>query len=734
MIFSALRGGALVAVALAALPAAAQSSGRPGHGLVGMPITMYKPECAFACRSSLPRSSIPCDIHLHGHHSSTVSAECLAESESFLLSAAWCFKTRCAVENVPTSRLELFWEEDLVGRELNQPMPKWTYQESLAKVTDNPPTTILGEDESFNRTVLVDEENYIANWNGNTAFERVEIKHQKYSLVILSTGVGIPIAFSLLRFVPFPSSLVSKFYAYFVDPPAFSKYHAVPVLGLGMIPTRGQAFFIFYIIAVNVIFAGVGYRSLQPNSWYVMGQYEEIFNYVANRTGMLSFANLPLVFLYAGRNNVLLWLTNWSHSTFLLLHRWIAFICMLQAVIHSAMWLHIHSAWHQDHAEVSAIPYWYWGIIGTLALVLLVPFSLLPIRQRVYEFFHAAHIVLAILALVGCWYHIIYRYKRQWGYENWVIMAAVIWGFEWVIRGARVFRRGVKTAFVTKIDDDYVRVDVPGVDCRGHAYAYFPTLTWRVWESHPLSIAGVAYSGSEDAQEVIATPTDSSPDKSETEPGVTATAATSSSSSLSSPGTRATGVAFFVRIGTGTTRLLANKHSSPRGIPILLEAYSGESRLYEDGIHGTPNIEFPNVVYIAGGVGITAILPKLSLSQALYKPLGSKKLYWGVRSGAVGLANAVQRLVVSSGGADKPTSIRAEGRSELQWGDVEVNVSVGERFDLRSILESEVRSNLGGTMVVVCGPGGMADEVRMVVSSLGRHGSSVRLVEETFTW
>jgi len=53
----------------------------------------------------------------------------------------------------------------------------------------------------------------------------------------------------------------------------------------------------------------------------------EIAVYVSNRLGLLSFADLPLLMLYAGRNNILLWLTIWSHSTFLLLDRWVSYIC-----------------------------------------------------------------------------------------------------------------------------------------------------------------------------------------------------------------------------------------------------------------------------------------------------------------------------------------------------------------------------------------------------------------------
>lgn len=75
-------------------------------------------------------------------------------------------------------------------------------------------------------------------------------------------------------------------------------------------PSRGQEIFIFYLIAINVILSVVGYWSRQRNSWYLnaSGSDRDIISYMTNRLGVLSFANIPLLFLYAGRNNILLWL------------------------------------------------------------------------------------------------------------------------------------------------------------------------------------------------------------------------------------------------------------------------------------------------------------------------------------------------------------------------------------------------------------------------------------------
>ena len=218
------------------------------------------------------------------------------------------------------------------------------------------------------------------------------MKSLPYSIVLLVSGSAIPIAFSLLRFVPFPAPLATKFNAWFVDPPVFGSRHKTPIAGLFHMPTRGQAFFIFYLIAINVILSAAGFKSVQPNSWYpsASGNDGEIVSYLTDRLGVLSFANIPLIFLYAGRNNVLLWLTNWSHDTFLLLHRWVAWIATLQAVLHSAIYLEIY-VHTNTHASESKLPYWVWGVVATLCMSILLPSSILPVRKNVYEFFLAWH-------------------------------------------------------------------------------------------------------------------------------------------------------------------------------------------------------------------------------------------------------------------------------------------------------------------------------------------------------
>lgn len=65
----------------------------------------------------------------------------------------------------------------------------------------------------------------------------------------------------------------------------------------------------------------------------------QLLRYVADRTGILSFANLPLLWVFAGRNNVFIWATGWNFATFNLFHRHVAWIATLQAVAHTIAYL-----------------------------------------------------------------------------------------------------------------------------------------------------------------------------------------------------------------------------------------------------------------------------------------------------------------------------------------------------------------------------------------------------------
>ncbi|KAI1373932.1 ferric reductase like transmembrane component-domain-containing protein [Hypoxylon crocopeplum] len=672
---------------------------------------MWYPTCAYACNEALSGYRLECSVATngtggrHGGGSSRrfmTSPDCYATDDRFLWSVAYCINTHCS--DISVSDIEHFWATYFIGSGSGQFSPKEPYSVALLHA-DPPPAEIVDSEPLLNRTTLVSEQEYAGIYNSDSHFEQMEVRQNDFGLILLITGVIIPIAFSLLRFVPFPNILVSRFNSYFIDPPVFGHRHREPFHKIGLVPTRGQALLIAYFVFINVVLSCADYRLIVPNSWQ-SAESDQLLVYITNRQGVLSFANLPLLILYSGRNNFLLWMTNWSHSTFLLIHRWIAIICTIEACLHSAIYLQIYIA-DDRHAEASKLPFWIWGVIATLALCIMLPVSILPLRQKLYNLFLASHFVFALLALIGCYYHIIYRYDHWFGYETWIYIAFAVWAFDRLARFARLARNGIRTAQITIVDEDYVCVEIPGVTAQGHAYLYFPMLGWRIWENHPFSVVGTMMLQDVRNTQHTTTDVDSSTPPSDVEKAPTRAPTISSlcmdGSFAPQPFTGPSfkpGLTFFVRTTTkGLTATLRSKSKTP----VLVESSYGASSL--DELRTTPNC-----VVIAGGVGIGAVAPLLRTRAA-----GRVRLFWGVRS---------KQLV---------DAVKTALGPDFLAPSIVGNIAVGKRLNLRAILEREVVGD-AETAVVVCGPVTMADEVRAIVCDLGRKGRPVRLVDEAFSW
>ena len=456
---------------------------------------------------------------------------------------------------------------------------------------------------------------------------------------------------------------------------------------------------------INVILCAVGYKSAHPSAWYA-SESIEIASYLSNRAAILSFANVPILFLYSGRNNLLLWLTDWSHSTFLLLHRWVAAICTIEAGLHASIYLHICRA-DGTFSVKSKLSFWYWGIIAVLSLVILLPTSALHIRRRSYELFLAWHISLSILVLIACFMHSFYRFNYQWGYLTWIYIAIAIWAFERVFRIFRIFRNGILRAHVSVVDDDYIKLEIPHTTAVGHVYLYFPTLTWRFWENHPFSVMtdfqqDTDITGVTDSQDCLVEEKDQN-----NRVNVTATGETSESKAgrvqkqdMSHVRSR---LLIYIRTEAGITRHLRERAN----LPVLVEsAYHPTSIPEKESAHA------PNILAIAGGVGVSALTPMLLGHR------GYHKLLWAVRSTA--LVHSVQESLGNSG-----------------FERLNVEVFHSQRMNIPQLLEEEVATFTGRELsVVVSGPPRMADEVRVLVAKLNKSYPSVTLtfVEESFSW
>jgi hypothetical protein len=66
-----------------------------------------------------------------------------------------------------------------------------------------------------------------------------------------------------------------------------------------------------------------------------VSEAEQTWIYLSDRAGIIATANFPLLWVFASRNDVFMWLTGWSFATFNVFHKWLARIVTIQAILHS---------------------------------------------------------------------------------------------------------------------------------------------------------------------------------------------------------------------------------------------------------------------------------------------------------------------------------------------------------------------------------------------------------------
>jgi len=501
-----------------------------------------------------------------------------------------------------------------------------------------------------------------------------------------------------------------------VYPAVWGKHHREPVSG-GMVPARGQALYIFLISFLNIILLLTPYAINQPQASFMSTDMQTL-SIVGNRAGVMAMGNVVALVLFSARNNVLLYITDWSYSTYLLLHRWLGYWSIFHTVLHSFMLMANYMATGTYGVEL-ARKYWIWGIVGTIAACAILPFSLLSVRQKFYEVFLVSHILLSLLFVIGYYYHIWYVYGYSWGYEIWMFIAVGIWGVDRVIRLSRMAFQGSRTAILTAIEDvdgEYIRIDIEGKLLDGGvAYLCFPTLGWRFWETHPFSVVLPSicanFEGtSTSASDQNTTPMPISKGISEKSLGASQTGTVAT---ISTNDRKDSTTTFFTRTRTGVTKQLASRVHGVGGSSARLRVLI-DGPYWHSGRVSLQVAQCSGILCIAGGVGITACLPYLAQSST-----NNTKLFWSNRK--AGLATALAPIL-----------------SALP-NTVQVEITVGQRLDLDSILSREMLrpDNDRGLAIVVCGPPGMADDVRQKVTWLVRSNPACCayvLVDEAFGW
>ena len=636
--------------------------------------------------------------------------------------------------------------------------------------------------------------------SSSTHWVRDDTNSSVRSIIILTLSVGIPMLAGLWLWMTAlipphlrQDGLLLWTQSNFTLPALLGKRHSQPLpFKIGYVPNRGTSILIAIYVILNIIFCSAPYNSVQPSSWF-SNRNEEMAAYIANRTGVLSFANMALAILFSTRNNPLMYLSGWSQTTFLAFHRWAARIAILQAVIHSIVYTADYCYYRDGgnaYFKEAALPYFWWGIIATTAMGLMAGLSALPLRSHAYELFLVLHIILAILSLMGSWYHVDIRFSKKWGYEIWLYIAFAFWAWDRLVRLLKVAYYNLPTRSSAHAEL------IPGTDAimltifpgRGwapqpgqHTFLYFPSLK-RFWENHPFTILDwgcSSPSAQHDTTDSISTSSNQTPDK---EAITNKNEATVQAQSSPNPQTQ-----FYIRClfraHKGTTSTL---HTSLLNHPLpTLPTFS-------EGPYGTlpaPTKSLlrhaDKILCIAGGIGITfatGFVKQFAHERSLTSPSSSAQksrdlfprckefvLAWTVRepelldcgrerflpaleAGGLDDGSLRYKFFLTGGRREEDLDSQTASSSRAKEIDTDailpekapqvstthydlVTLNSGRRMDVASLVATESNVGLDARVVVlVCGPGGLADEVRFQVVCRARQGVLVDLIEEGFEW
>lgn len=403
------------------------------------------------------------------------------------------------------------------------------------------------------------------------------------------------------------------------------------------------------------------------------------------------------------------------------MHRWVARVATLQAIVHSIAYTWLEKGYI---AEEWKELYWRTGVFATVFMALLMPLSMLPLRRYWYEIFLIVHILVAAALLPLLWYHV-----AIWdgAYDPFLWACIAIWAFDRLARFVRLnvlsynaFKGQNAVATLTGNEHGLIRLTVNTPfkisPKAGQYFFLYNPISLTPWENHPFTLASW-----------------------EQEEG-------------------STKLHFLIAVQSGATRRLRRKlkEDQPTPMKVLLEGPYG---------HSEPVERYEHVMFIAGGSGVTAVLPYI---QRLKTNLLTRSVtvIWSVKNNAYAsdvlsteLANCgaevfvhvteeEQPAVATLKQGEQPLAEAAEGsgsgekNENKSTSDGSANTIMVGRPVMADLVAGATRRLVGSERlaVVSCGPAAMMDDLRKAIGEIygqgeGQvNGSAVDYYEELFSW
>ncbi|GME73094.1 unnamed protein product [Ambrosiozyma monospora] len=675
--------------------------------------------------------------------------------------AAWCSGTsksfKCACKNKPalgswlncvynqTTKHDVFAAESQVIKYCDQVNVTLTHEklkDAYANATNY--LVDVSKDESFNKTKPINypitfskkaKKAYKGYYIGyKHRFGNVTTSHYLGIASLSMWGALLVIASALHwigKLVPsakksLTGGLFNNYRKSIALAPTFSKTHlqaSEKPWANGYFPTRFESIvliihFIYCVVACSVI----GFTYTEGDKVF-KNYMAGTSRYYGDRAGIILSYQLPLLFLFAGRNNFLQWMTGWQYNRFVTFHKWLARIIMMEVLIHSFAFVAQSDALGKTHSRLQA-EYYRHGIVATVAGCLILPLAAYIVRKFAYEIFLFVHIVLVVMFTWTAYVH-----AESQHYENFYWACCGVWIFDRLVRFIRACVFGIRTAKATfLVDEATIKLTVPCSSYMkpfpgAHVFVQFLTPT-TFWQSHPFTI--------------VSSITDENH------------------------------FHLYCKVKNGITKKLLQKFQATEGsevnVKVLVEGFYGQQSPYH---------HYDKAVLIAGGNGISGPFSH-ALKLATSDSKTETKLFWQVREYSVlnwfgeelmQLKNTrVQPVIYVSNPNSTFDSVHYNSPSSSSSDNSdsdsgEKNTSSGEktkdandshssmldkfgfiefhqgRLNATEVVASEIRESVGSVAFGACGHPAMVDEVRVAVKN-NLSGSSKRIeyFEEMQSW
>ncbi|KAJ5702677.1 FAD-binding 8 [Penicillium malachiteum] len=258
---------------------------------------------------------------------------------------------------------------------------------------------------------------------------------------------------------------------------------------------RVDSLIIFGFWAVSIIFGCVDYESFRGNL-ETPNLFQQNWQYTSDRTGILSYACLPFLWLFGGRNNVFLWITNFNVQSLNMFHRHVAWVATIFAIVHSINYTVVFilydprywSAWKQN--------YFYMGVVATFTMSIMLVQSMTWFRRRWYESFIIIHVVLALVTIYALFrLPLADRALRAFRTPCLLQFERPIWKAIPVynVRFGKQFQSTTSATVTYSEASDLITIEItpaasglkPSI---GQDYYLYQPVTLRGWENHPFSL------------------------------------------------------------------------------------------------------------------------------------------------------------------------------------------------------------------------------------------------------